>query len=78
MENNFNLNQVGENIIQIYGSVVGIATKTKEKNASFWQYKFSFFKGTKQFQISNFNNRTIKTIEDLEQKITKIIEEAQS
>ena len=76
MENTFKLNQLDKNTIQIYGSVVGIATKTTEQNVTFWQYKFSFFKGSKQFKISNFNNRTIRTTKDLEQKITKIIEEA--
>lgn len=76
MENNFKLNQLDKNTIQIYGSVVGIAIKTIEQNVSFWQYKFSFFKGSKQFKVSNFNNRTIRTIENLEEKIKKTIEEA--
>lgn len=76
MENTFKLNQLDKNTIQIIGSVVGIATKTTEQNVTFWQYKFSFFKGSKQFKVSNFNNRTIRTIENLEEKITKIIEEA--
>lgn len=76
MKNTFKLNQLDKNTIQIIGSVVGIATKTIEQNVSFWQYKFSFFKGSKQFKVSNFNNRTIRTIENLHKKITKTIEEA--
>ena len=76
MNKTFKLNQLDKNTIQIYGSVIGIATRTIEQNISFWQYKFSFFKGSTQIKISNFNNKTIRTIENLEQKIIKIIEEA--
>lgn len=75
MNKTFKLNQLDENTIQIYGSCNGIATKITKQNISFWQYKFSFFKGCRQVKISNFDNRTIRTIEQLEQKITKIIEE---
>ena len=66
-------NQIDENNIQIYGTVVGFAERKHLEGRHVWQYKIKFIKGYEHITItSNPKNATLNTVDKLKEKVQEV------
>ena len=73
----FKFNKINENVIQIYGTINGVANLIEDMNRKVYIYNLKFIKNGKLYKISNENIRTLSTLEALAEKIIKIYNECE-
>lgn len=73
----FRINDLGENTLQIYGTINGIARRifVEEKRVYVYDINIKFIKNNKLYEISNHNIRISRSIESLEEEILRIYNE---
>lgn len=73
----FRINDLGENTLQIYGTINGIVRRifVEEKRVYVYDINIKFIKNNKLYEISNHNIRISRSIESLEEEILRIYNE---
>lgn len=73
----FRINDLGENTLQICGTINGTVRKIfiEEKRVYVYDINIKFIKNNKLYEISNHNIRISRSIESLEEEILRIYNE---
>ena len=73
---NINYNIIGDNLIQIYGEVNGLAWRVEFEGRKVWRYSITFFQARKQIKLATSEMEgTLNNIDSLKKNILKKVTE---